>query len=133
MGGSEPDRTPIYLFPVDRAVYFAHFFDRTDIFERLAPYYDEDVYRFEVPEDELAEVRTVLEDHWFDPVVVDDIAEFCVVKEQYTPHAEILKQSVQHWDRRGYNFFVMKNPVAVDQAVERGATRIGQTDLVLGI
>lgn len=133
MADGDSDRTPIYLFPVDRTVYFAHFFDRTDVFERLSEYYDADAYRFEVPEDELDEVRELLKTNWFDPVIVEDIADFCVIKEQYAPHAEILKRSVMHWDRRGFNFFVMKDPLAVDRAVERGATRIAETDLVLGI
>ena len=127
------DREPIYLFEVDDHYYFAHFFDRTDVFEHLSEYYHDDEYRFEVPTSEFDAVSDYLGDQWFEPVIVDDIASFCVVKEQYTNHAEILKRSVMHWSRRGYNFFVMKDPVAVDRAVELGATRIEDTDLVGGL
>ena len=127
------DREPIYLFEVDDHYYFAHFVDRTDVFEHLSEYYHDDEYRFEVPTSEFDAVSDYLGDQLFEPVIVDDMASFCVVKEQYTNHAEILKRSVMHWSRRGYNFFVMKDPVAVDRAVELGATRIEDTDLVVGL
>jgi hypothetical protein len=65
-------------------------------------------------------------------VVVEDLDEFCVVKEQYTEHAEILRNAVVKWQRRGYNFFFMKDPRSVDQALEHGATRIEDTDLEVG-
>lgn len=127
------DRTPIYLFEVEDAYYFSYFFTRDDLFDELADYYNGDAYRFEVPTSEFDAVTTFLEDHWFEPVVVDDIAAFCVVKDRYTPHADILKQSVMHWHRRGYNFFVMRDPLAFEQAIEEGATPIEETDLVVGI
>lgn len=127
------DREPIYLFEIDDRYYFSHYFDRTDIFEHLSEYYNDEKYRFEVPTSEFDAVSDYLGEQWFEPVIVDDIASFCVVKEQYTNHAEILKRSVIHWSRRGFNFFVMKDPVAVDRAVELGATRIGDTDLVVGL
>lgn len=133
MATDAADHTPIYLFPDEGTYYFSHFFDRTDLFDELATFYHGGAYRFEVPASELEEVTVLLEDHWFDPVIVDDISRFCVVKEQYTSHAEILNLSVLHWNRRGFNFFVMRDPLAVDQAVGHGATRIEGTDLVVGI
>lgn len=56
-----------------------------------------------------------------------------MVKDQYTEHKDILRNSVIHWGRDGYNFFVMQTPQAVERAVEQGATRIEETDLVLGL
>jgi len=133
MPSVEADREPVYLFEVDDHYYFSHFFDRTDVFEHLSAYYNDERYRFEVPCDAFEDVADYLREQWFEPVIVDDVEAFCVVKEQYTDHAEILKRSVVHWSRRGHNFFVLKDPFSVDRAVEQGATRIEDTDLVVGL
>jgi len=133
MPSVEADRDPIHLFEVGEEYFFAHFFERTDVFEHLADFYKDDEFRFEIPSSELDAVCDYLRDQWFEPVIVEDVEPFCVVKEQYTKHAEILKRSVMHWARREYNFFVMKDPIAVDRAVELGATRIEDTDLVVGL
>ena len=61
--------------------------------------------------------------------IVEDVGAFSVVKEQYSKHADILRNSVMHWTRDGYHFFVMQDPIAVEQ----GATRLENTDLVLGL
>jgi hypothetical protein len=129
------DVTPerITVFPHDEDYLFKHYFERTDIFESLKEYYNHDKYRFEVPADEFETVREQLADNYYDLVVVDDLAPYCVVKETYTPHADILRASAIHWSRDGYNFFVLKDETAVAQAVEQGATPIDETDLVLGV
>jgi hypothetical protein len=72
-------------------------------------------------------------DYSYESVVVDKLEPYCVVKEQYTPHAEILKQSVINWSRDGYNFFLMRDPQAVEYAIEQGAERLDETNFVLGI
>jgi hypothetical protein len=127
------EREPIYVFRVDESYLFTHYFARTDIFSELQEYYSDDEYRFEVPEDDFSRVLELLEQNHYEPIRVKDIEEFAVVKEQYTEHADILRNSVIHWDRDGYNFFVMQSPQAVEEAVERGATRIEETNLVLGL
>jgi hypothetical protein len=92
------DVTPerITVFPVDDEYLFTHYFERTDIFESLKEYYNHDTYRFEVPADEFETVREQLADNYYDLVVVDDLEPYCVVKEAYTPHADILRASVIH-------------------------------------
>lgn len=122
---------PIYLFPVDDAYLFRRYFARTDIFDALREYYDD--YRFAVPTGDYPEVRDLLEDNHYRPIIVEDIDAFAVLKEEYTDHAGILRKSVIHYNRDGYNFFVMQSPAAVEDAVERGATRLAETDKVLGI
>lgn len=133
MTSVETDKEPIYVFELEETYLFTHFFDRTDMFSELSEYYREDAYRFEIPVDEFPEVQDLLERNHYKPIFVEDIPEFTVVKDQYTDHAEILRESVMHWTRRGYNFFIMKDPHAVEYAVEQGATRLTETDLVLGI
>jgi hypothetical protein len=123
------DVTPerITVFPVDEEYLFTHYFERTDIFESIQE------YRFEVPADEFEAVREQLVENYYDLVVVDDLEPYCVVKEAYTSHADILRASVIHWSRDGYNLFILKDETAVAQAVEQGATPIAETDLVLGV
>lgn len=133
MTSSGRDKEPIYVFELDDTYLFKHYFERTDIFSELQEYYNNDEYRFEVPVDEFSEVQDFLESNHYRPVVVDDLEEFSVVKEAYTEHADILRNSVMHWTRREYNFFIMKDPETVEQALEHGATRLEDTDLVLGI
>ena len=127
------EREPIYVFKIDDAYLFTHYFARTDVFSELQMYYDDDEYRFEVPEDEFPRVLEVLEQNYYGPIRVEDIKKFAVVKEEYTEHTDILRNSVMHWNRDGYDFFVMQSPQAVEEAVEQGATPIEETDLVLGL
>ena len=127
------EREPIYVFKVDDAYLFTHYFARADVFSELQMYYVDDEYRFEVPEDDFPGVLEVLEQNHYEPIRVEDIKQFAVVKEEYTEHADILRNSVMHWNRDGYDFFVMQSPQAVEEAVKQGATPIEETDLVLGL
>lgn len=133
MANFEVDREPIYVFQPEDTYLFKHYFERTDIFSELQEYYNGEEYRFEVPEDDFTEVRNFLEENYYELNLVEHIEEFSIVKEEYTEHSDILRNSVMNWSRQGYNFFVMKDSMSVDQAVEQGATRIEDTDLVLGI
>lgn len=123
----------IHVFDVSGEYLFRHYFDGDELFDELQEYYNGDEYRFEVAHEEFDEVRDLLYDHGHDLVIVDDPDEFCVVKEQYTKHAEILKNSVMHWTRRDHNFFLLQDPFAVEKALQEGATRVTETELSSGI
>jgi hypothetical protein len=127
------DPEPLVVFRVGDEYLFSRYFDRQDVFDDLREYYNEEQYRFEVPADEFEQVRNRLEDAYFDPVVVTDLEPYCVVIDRYDEHAEILKQSVATWERHGHRFFLMQNELAVKEAVERGATRISETEFVVGL
>jgi hypothetical protein len=133
MPSFDVDAQPVYIFALGDEYVFKQYFEQNDVFDALEEYYQSDEYRFEVPPEELDAVMETLEEYFFEPVVVEDVDEFCVVKEQYTEHAEILRNAVVKWQRRGYNFFLMKDPRSVDQALEHGATRIEETDLEVGL
>jgi hypothetical protein len=133
MGDSEHSRDPIYVFEIDGKYLFSQYFHRSDIFSELRIYYNDDEYRFEIPEDDFPRVLELLEQKHYKPIRVDNIEEFAVVKEQYTEHKDVLRNSVIHWSCDGYNFFVMESPRAVEEAVEQGASRLEETDLVLGL
>lgn len=124
----------ISVFPVSGEYLFKHYFDHGDVFEKLQEYYEEDEYRFAVPEDEFEEVKENMADWGHDLIVLDDIEEYIVVKEQYTKHADILRNSVAHWTRREHNFFLLKSETAVYEAVEqKGATPVSETEFEPGI
>lgn len=128
------DPEPLYVFQIDDEYLFSEYFDHRDLFDRLSEYYDSDAYRFEVPADDYDAVVDALEEFYYDPVVVDEErAEFCVVTGKYDEHAESLKRSVIHWERQGHRFFLMQSPLDVDEAIERGATPLSETEFVLGL
>lgn len=134
MGDLDVDREPIYVFRLDDEYVFRHYFELTDCFDALSEFYDDDAYRFAVPEREWDDVVGTLREFYYDPEVVEDVEPFVVVKEEYTPHAEILRNSVANWTRRGHNFFLMTDPLSVERAVqEQGATPVAETDLVVGL
>jgi len=51
----------------------------------------------------------------------------------YDEHADILRESVLTWERRGHRFFVMKDELAVESAIEAGATPVAETEFEAGI
>jgi len=127
------DAERITVFQIDDEYLFSHYFDRTDVFEELQEHYNGDAYRFEIPAEEFQDVSEFLESEYYELDVVDGLEPYCVVKEQYTEHAEILKQSVAHWERRQHLFFLMKDDLALKEAIEAGATPIADTEFVLGL
>ena len=88
-----------------------------------------------MPEENFEGVTAILTEYYYEPRVIpaEELGLFCVVKEQYTPYAVMLKQSVAHWSREGHNFLLMKDQQAVEYAVELGAQRLEDTSFVLGL
>jgi hypothetical protein len=120
----------VNVFEVDETYLFKHYFEGEDVFDRLKQYYNSQHYRFEVPPDEFAAIRSFLADYGYGLVVVDAIDEFVVVVEKHTTHPEnIFKQSVIQRSVDGYNCFLLTDQVAVEQATRKHATRLTQTDL----
>jgi len=127
------DHERITVFRIDDEYLFSHYFERNDIFENLQEYYNHEAYRFEIPAEKFEAVKDQLADEYYDLVTVNDLEPYCVVKEKYTEHADILRNSVVHWERRNHLFFIMKDDLAVKEAVEAGATRLEDTEFVLGL
>lgn len=128
---TEPETIPV--FELDGEYVFSHYFNREDIFDELKDFYNGEKYRFEVPESEFDAVRDRLAEVYYDVEIISDPDSYIVVTEKYDKHAEILKMSVANWERDGHRFFIMKNELSVKQAVEKGATRIEETNFVSGI
>ena len=127
----EPEQ--ITVFKIDEEYLFSHYFAREDLFEQLSEYYYEEAYRFEIPAAEFDAVREQLAEEYIEFVVVEELEPYCVVKDKYTEHAEILRDSVVSWERDGQMFFLMKDELSVNEAIEREATPIGDTEYVVGL
>jgi hypothetical protein len=130
MPSFDVDREQVNLFRVEDRYLFKQYFDQDTVFTALRDYYNQDDYRFEVPPDAVEEVKQVLREHMFEPVVVDAPAEFCVVYPKYTDHPDVLfKAAVLQRSKRDKHLFLLKDQLSVEQAVNNGATRLADTDL----
>jgi hypothetical protein len=130
MPSFDVDREQVNLFRVEDRYLFKQYFDQDTVFTALRDYYNQDDYRFEVPPDAVEEVKQVLREHMFEPVVVDAPAEFCVVYPKYTDHPDVLfKTAVLQRSKRDKHLFLLKDRLSVEQAVNNGATRLADTDL----
>jgi len=130
MPSFDVDREQVNLFRVEDRYLFKQYFDQDTVFTALRDYYNQDDYRFEVPPDVVEEVKQVLREHMFEPVVVDAPAEFCVVYPKYTDHPDVLfKTAVLQRSKRDKHLFLLKDRFSVEQAVNNGATRLADTDL----
>ena len=132
MPSFEIDRQELTVFTLDDAYVFKQFFEQDDLFADLQKYYNDDTYRFEVTEEAFEAVADRLEEHFYEPVVVDDIEPFCVVKRKYTDHPDVLfKTAVAKQSIGNHTVFLLKDQLSVEQAVEQGATRLEETDVAV--
>ena len=130
MPSFDVDREQVNLFRVEDRYLFKQYFDQDTVFTALRDYYNQDDYRFEVPPDVVEEVKQVLREHMFEPVVMDAPAEFCVVYPKYTDHPDVLfKAAVLQRSKRDKHLFLLKDQLSVEQAVNNGATRLADTDM----
>ena len=123
----------LYVFHLDDEYLFRHYFEVDGAFEALRAHYVRDAYRFEVPADDWSDVEATLRSYGFEPTVVEDPERFCVVIGQYEPHADILRDSVANWTRREHRFFLLSDPLAVERALQRGATLVADSEFEAGI
>jgi len=127
------DSTRINAFEVeDAGLYiFSQYFDENEIFDELREWYNSEKYRFEVPAEEIDQVEAFLDEHFYDLQRIETpaIEPFCVVKEKYTEHAGILRNSVYHTSQAGSTVFVMQDELSAEQALEQGATRLADSDV----
>jgi hypothetical protein len=128
----DADTTEINAFEVkDAELYvFSQYFDQEEVFAELHEYYDSEQYRFEVPADKIDRIESFLDEYFYNlnRVAPDAIEPFCIVKEKYTDHADILRNSVYHTSRGSSTVFVMQDRLSAELAVEQGATSLADSD-----
>lgn len=114
----------ITAFDLGDTYIFKTYFDEDPVYNQLQKYYNQDKYRFEVPERELEEVEQLLDEYYYELEVTDDFEEYCVVAEKETDSSDILRNSVMKKQRGQHEIFVMKDEISVRQAVEHGGDRL---------
>jgi hypothetical protein len=128
----DADATEISAFEVEDAdlYIFSQYFDQEEVFSELREYYNSEQYRFEVPTDEMDRIESFLDEYFYDlnRVAPDAIEPFCVVKEKYTDHADILRNSVYHTSQGSNTVFVMQDQLSAERAAEQGATPLADAD-----
>ncbi len=124
MPSFDVDKEQINVFEAGDFYVFKHYFDLDEVFEALRDYYNREEYRFEVPEGYLHGVRNILEEYYYELNLVEDPDPYTVVKRRHADHPDMLfRNAVIRRSRGDYNFFVMKDRLSVEQAVNRGASR----------
>ena len=129
----DADATEINAFEVEDAdlYIFSQYFDQEEVFSELREYYNSEQYRFEVPVGEMDQIESFVDEYFYNlnRVAPDAIEPFCVVKEKYTDHVDILRNSAYHTSRGSNTVFVMQDRLSAEQAVEQGAKPLADTDI----
>lgn len=121
----------ITAFEVGGMFLFKEYFEQDELFDRLKKYYNSEKYRFEIPEDEIEEVRQILE-NFYELSVADNLEDYCVIADGNWDATELLKNSVMRTRRRGEEVHVMKDSLSVKQAIEGGATQLAGPESIVG-
>ena len=112
----------ITIFKAGKIWIFKHFFDDSEIFKELADYYNKGKYRFEFKTPgERNKALKFLEMRGFDVSLVEDLRGYVVKLGRYSKYAWVLKNSVAQIETPEWRIFLMKDRVAVEEAVRMGA------------
>jgi hypothetical protein len=118
-------RKRIIVFKVGKLWLFKQFFDNKEIFKALLGYYNQDNYRFEFKTmADRNNALKILERNGFDYELVEDLRGYVVKLPRFTKYAQILKNSVATKETATERIFLMKDMVAVEDAVGLGAEKV---------
>ena len=115
-------RKHLIMFKLGRRWVFRHYFEDKEIFKELAESYDKENYRFEFKTlGERNRALKILELRGFDVELVEDLNGYVVKMSRYTKYAPLLKKSVAFVETRDWRIFLMKDQLAVEDAIRQGA------------
>lgn len=121
---SNVKKEKINVFKIGDLWCFKYFFGDREIFTDLAEYYHRDKYRFELTSDEERDkVMKYLEEKGFEPVTIEDTAEYTVKIARFKKYAPILRNSIDSEDKGKERVFVMKDLASVEEAIDKGAEK----------
>lgn len=113
---------------VNNLYLFKYYFAQDEVFRPIRRYYNDDAYRFEVPNKAFPDVQDFLQNYCYRLTVVDEPEQYCVVKPRHTKHPEVLfNASVLQQTYGRYHVFLMQDQRAVHQALDQGATPLTDT------
>lgn len=117
-----PKRKHITIFKVGKLWVFKQFFENGELFNVLLDYYNKDQYRFEFKSTGARNnALKILERNGFDYDLVEDLQGYVVQLPKNIKYAQILKNSVASKETASERIFLMKDLVAVEEAVGLGA------------
>ena len=124
-----PKRKSITVFKVGKLWLFKHFFDNRALFDALLDHYNKDLYRFEFKSTGARNnALTLLERNGFDYDLVENMQGYVVKLPKFAKYAQILKNSVAFKETSSERIFLMKDLVAVEEAVGQG-TKIAEGEV----
>lgn len=122
-------RDRLNVFPGTDGYRFRQYFDEPGLFASLSPYYDEQHYRFTVPEDRFEQVAELLTSYGYDPVIVEEVTPFVVAHKRFADHPRVLfKHAIERRRTEHYTLFLLSSREAVTEAVERGAVELSDLE-----
>ncbi|MEA2074284.1 MAG: hypothetical protein U9O85_00875 [Euryarchaeota archaeon] len=124
---SNVKKEKINIFKIGGLWCFKYFFGDRELFMGLSEYYNREKYRFELTSDEERDKATkYLEDKGFEPVPIEDTAEYTVKIDRFKKYAPILRNSIDSEDKGKERVFIMKDMASVEEAIDKGAEKVGE-------
>jgi len=119
----EEKRKLINVFKVGKLWVFKHFFDdNKELFRQLADHYNRETYRFEFKSvRERNQALKLLERNGFDAYLIEDLKGYVVKLDKFRKYAPVLRNSVAFTETAKEGIFLMKDLVAVEEAIQFGA------------
>jgi hypothetical protein len=122
---SNVKKEKINIFKIGGIWCFKYFFGDRELFMGLSEYYNREKYRFELTSDEeWDKVTKYLEEHGFEPVPIEDTAEYTVKIDRFKKYAPILRNSIDSGDKGNERVFIMKDLASVEEAIAKGAEKV---------
>ena len=123
------DKEEITAFEFGNRYLFTTYFDKEPLFNQLKQYYKSDKYRFEIPEDELEQVRQNLDEFFYDLVIEISWEDYLVTTDKEADSNTVLRNSVMKTRRGRHEICLMKDKLSVEQAIEDGATPLEKSGI----
>jgi hypothetical protein len=117
----------ITAFDTGDRYIFKSYFDEDQLFQQLEKYYNNDKYRFEIPYEDIEEVRQLLDEYFYELKTTDRLEDYSVVVRAEADSSDILRNSVMQKHRRQNEILVMKDKLSVKQAEEKGAVPLEES------
>jgi len=115
----------INVFKIGDLWCFKYFFGDRELFDGLSEYYNRPKYRFELKDEgERSKVMSYLKENGFDPVTIEDTAEYTVKIDRFKKYAPILRNSIDSSEGEKERVFIMKDLASVEEAIDRGAEKV---------
>jgi len=129
MPSFDVDKEEITAFELRNRYLFTTYFDKEPLFNQLKQYYKSDKYRFEIPEDDLEQVRQNLDEFFYDLVIETSWEDYLVTTDKEVDSNTVLRNSVMKTRRGRHEIYLMKDKLSVEQAIEDGATPLEKSGI----